>query len=208
MMLSSAQLLSLVMSFLHTTQYVLTLERGAGGEDRSEVGLEERVFVGVTDLSTEGVFVGLSEGTRVGVVECALVGLSECTRDEKPNALWWDSLKGARWDPRKIPRWESRWVSRSPGHSRHYTRIGRSCDCARNGVTGAECALVSAIIGSAYVGAGSKRTRVVGITHETDRGSRRSAESFRVSVPTTCSPHFPIATLQPTSCSLTVLFRS
>ena len=38
-----AQLLTLVMSFPHTTQYVLTLERGVGGEDRSEVGLEERV---------------------------------------------------------------------------------------------------------------------------------------------------------------------
>ena len=76
-----AQLLTLVMSFPHTTQYVLTLKRGVGGEDRSEVGLEERVFVGVTDLSTERVFVGLSEGTRVGVVECASVGFSECTRD-------------------------------------------------------------------------------------------------------------------------------
>ena len=81
MMLSSAQLLSLVMSFPHNTQHVLTLERGAGGEDCSEVGLEERVFVGGTDLSTEGVFVGLSEGTRVGVVECTSVGFRECTRD-------------------------------------------------------------------------------------------------------------------------------
>ena len=81
MMLSSAQLLSLVMSFLNTIQYVLTLERGTGGEDHSEVWLEERVFVGMTDLLTEGVIVGLSEGTRVGVVECALVGFSECTCD-------------------------------------------------------------------------------------------------------------------------------
>ena len=62
---------------------MLTLERGAGGENHSEVGLKERVLVGVIDLLTKGVFIGLSEGTRAGVVKCALVGFSECTHDEQ-----------------------------------------------------------------------------------------------------------------------------